>query len=143
MDVEPSPSLRFKDHGAFAHFAKPTQPRTRQLKDVDGKPYATLPRSSGSPSRAMYLSKDEPGGLLSEGASSHLPAAAIPAIVSVFVDASSLRLWRAAPAVRPGMSSLDLERSWHLKGRVGVDVSLGTLQVGVLVCSKTPGICER
>ncbi|CBN76641.1 conserved unknown protein [Ectocarpus siliculosus] len=71
----------------------------------------------------------EPGGLPSDGASAHLPAAAIPAIVSVFVDASSTRLWRAAPAVRPGMSSLDLERSWHLKDRVGIDVCLGTLQI--------------
>lgn len=51
--------------------------------------------------------------------------------MSVFVDASSIRLWRAAPAVRPGMSSLDLERSWHVKDRVGVDISVGTLQVGV------------
>ncbi|CAM9973105.1 unnamed protein product [Ectocarpus sp. 8 AP-2014] len=40
----------------------------------------------------------EPGGLPSDGASAHLPAAAIPAIVSVFVDASSVRLWRASPA---------------------------------------------
>lgn len=53
--------------------------------------------------------------------------------MSVFVDASSVRLWRAAPPVRPGMSSLDLERSWHVKDRVGVDVSLGVLQVGLSV----------
>lgn len=81
---------------------------------------------------SLFLIQDEPGDLLSDGASAHLPAAAIPAIVSVFVDASSLRLWRAAPAVRPGMSSLDLEGSWHLKDRVGMDVSLGTLQVGLV-----------
>lgn len=87
--------------------------------------------------------QEEPGGLLSDGASAHLPAAAIPAILSIFVDASSLRLWRAAPAVRPEMSSLDLERSWHLKDRVGIDVCLGTLQVVALQyerCTKKEGM---
>ena len=33
--------------------------------------------------------------------------------------------------MRPGMSALDLERSWHLKDRVGIDVRLGTVQVSV------------
>ncbi|CAM9091454.1 unnamed protein product [Hapterophycus canaliculatus] len=72
---------------------------------------------------------EEPGGPLSDRASVHLPAAAIPAIISVFVDGGSVRLWRAAPAVRPGMSSLDLERSWHLKDRIGIDVCVRTLQI--------------
>lgn len=58
-----------------------------------------------------------------------LPAAAIPAILSVYLDATSARLWRAAPSAWSGMSTLDLEQSWHLKYRIGVDISVGTLQV--------------
>lgn len=82
---------------------------------------------------AMVL-QGEPGGFLSNGASTHPPAAALPSIISVFVDASSARLWQTAPAVRPEMSALDLERSCHLKDRVGIDVRLGTLQVGCMCC---------
>lgn len=73
--------------------------------------------------------QEGPDGLPSDVASARLPAASIPAILSVFIDATSARMWRAPPAVRPGMSMLDLERWWHLKDRVGVDVSVGVLQV--------------
>ena len=92
-----------------------------------------LPRyaTPNSPFGSAIVSQGEPGGFLSNGASTHLPAAALPAIVSVFVDASSARLWKTAPAVRPSMSALDLERSWHLEDRVGIDVRLGTIQVSV------------
>ncbi|CAM9524405.1 unnamed protein product [Scytosiphon promiscuus] len=95
---------------------------------------------------------EEPGGPLSDRASAHLPAAAIPAVISVFIDGSSVRLWRAAPAVRPGMSSLDIERSWHLTDRIGIDVCLRTLQIDnrvaghslpVLFCFRDKGCLIR
>lgn len=88
--------------------------------------------------------QEGPDGLTSDVASARLPAAAIPAILSAFVDATSVRMWRASPAVRPGMSMLDLERWWHLKDRVGVDISVGTLQVKLsLLVGRCRGIRSR
>lgn len=50
-------------------------------------------------------------------------------MLAVWVDGLRLRLWQAAPALRWGMSSLDVERFCHLGSRLGVELCLRTLQV--------------
>lgn len=83
--------------------------------------------SSPSPSRCA--TKGGPGGTRANEDSTAIPAAAMASILSIYFGKAALRLWRSAPPVRHGMSTLDLARISHLETRVGVAICAGDLQV--------------